>query len=75
VTHYEDEAVGVMTKNADGVPWVSTVSLRPLIRYGQNPPDREQEQRLHERAHHGCFIANSVKTRIVVDQRRNGEGA
>jgi organic hydroperoxide reductase OsmC/OhrA len=75
VTHYEDEAVGVMTKNADGVPWVSAVTLRPLIRYARNPPDAEQEQRLHERAHHGCFIANSVKTQIVVEQRRQAERA
>lgn len=70
VTHYQDDAVGVMAKNAEGVPWVSAVTLRPLIRYGQNTPDAELEQQLHERAHHECFIANSVKTQIVVEQRR-----
>jgi organic hydroperoxide reductase OsmC/OhrA len=31
VDSYEDEAVGVMTKNEKGVPWVSSVELRPKI--------------------------------------------
>ena len=33
VSSYEDEAVGVMTKNERGVPWVSTVTLHPRITY------------------------------------------
>ena len=28
---YEDEALGVMTKNERGVPWVSKIALRPRI--------------------------------------------
>src|SRR5205814_3542946 len=28
---YEDEAVGVMTKNERGVPWISAVTLHPCI--------------------------------------------
>jgi organic hydroperoxide reductase OsmC/OhrA len=70
VTRYEDEAVGVMTKNEHGVPWVSTVTLRPRIQYGKSAPDPEHEKRLHERAHHECFISNSVKTNIVVEDAR-----
>src|SRR5262245_3848694 len=33
ITSYEDEAVGTMTKNERGVPWVSSVVLRPRIAY------------------------------------------
>src|SRR5712691_7188478 len=31
VESYEDEAVGVMTKNDKGVPWISAVTLKPRI--------------------------------------------
>jgi len=67
VESYEDEAVGHMTKNAEGVPWMSTVVLHPKIRYrGDKRPSREDELRLHEGAHHDCFISQSVKTEITV---------
>src|SRR5213595_918613 len=33
VASYEDEAVGVMTKNERGIPWVSSVVLHPRIVY------------------------------------------
>ncbi len=63
---YQDEAVGTMTKNEHGVPWVSAVVLRPHIGYEGTSPTAEQEAALHDAAHHGCFIANSVKTTITV---------
>jgi organic hydroperoxide reductase OsmC/OhrA len=34
VDSYEDEAVGVLTKNEHGVPWVSAVTPSPRISYG-----------------------------------------
>jgi organic hydroperoxide reductase OsmC/OhrA len=65
---YEDQAVGVMTKNERGVPWVSRVTLRPRITWsGEKQPDAADLDRLHYRAHEQCFIANSVKTEIVVE--------
>ena len=64
---YEDEAVGVMTKNERGVPWVSTVTLRPRLAWsGDKQPTPAVLERLHHAAHEQCFIANSVKTEIVV---------
>ena len=67
VTRYRDEAVGVMTKNAEGVAWVSRVTLAPQISYaGEKQPTADDVARLHHAAHHDCFIANSVKTEIVV---------
>ena len=68
VDSYEDEAVGVMTKNERGAThWVSLVTLHPKIVYGgaKRPTDAEEEQ-LHHEAHEQCFIANSVKTEISV---------
>jgi organic hydroperoxide reductase OsmC/OhrA len=67
IDRYEDQAVGLMTKGANGVPWVSTITLRPKIVYGgDKKPTAEQEKRLHHDAHEKCFIANSVKSEIKV---------
>jgi organic hydroperoxide reductase OsmC/OhrA len=67
VSAYEDQAVGVMTKNERGRAWVSSVVLRPRIAYrGERIPSPEEEGRLHHHAHEQCFIANSVKTEITV---------
>ena len=66
VESYTDDAVGAMTKNERGVAWVSSTVLTPVIRYAGTAPTREQEDSLHEEAHHICFIANSVKTEITV---------
>lgn len=64
---YEDEAVGIMTKNEKGVPWVSRVTLNPQIVYaGAKSPSTEDLARLHHKAHEQCFIANSIKTEVVV---------
>jgi organic hydroperoxide reductase OsmC/OhrA len=67
VDSYEDEAVGSMTKNEKGVPWISLVTLRPRISYsGEKLPTPADEEHLHHLAHEQCFIANSIKTEVVV---------
>jgi len=63
---YEDRAVGTMTKNERGVPWVSAVVLDPRIEWQGTPPTAEVLAELHHHAHEGCFIACSVKTDISV---------
>jgi organic hydroperoxide reductase OsmC/OhrA len=67
VASYRDDAVGVMTKTPAGVAWVSRVTLSPKITYaGDRQPGAEELAKLHHAAHEGCYIANSVKTEIVV---------
>jgi organic hydroperoxide reductase OsmC/OhrA len=67
VDSYRDEAVGVMTKNEKGVPWVSSVTLHPQIAYsGEKLPTPADEEHLHHLAHEQCFIANSIKTSVTV---------
>ncbi len=69
IASYEDDAVGTMTKNERGVPWVSTIVLRPKLVYvGDKRPSAADEDRLHDLAHEQCFIANSVKTVITVEK-------
>ena len=67
VAAYHDEATGAMAKNERGVPWVSAVTLHPVITYaGEKRPSAEEEARLHHVAHEQCYIANSVKTEVTV---------
>ncbi len=70
IDSYEDEAVGTMTKNEKGVPWVSLVTLNPKIIYsGDKLPAPADEQQLHHLAHEQCYIANSVKTEVTVQPK------
>lgn len=67
IESYRDNAVGLMEKNEAGKMWVSLVTLRPRIAYDGVAPDRAAEEDLHHRAHEECFIANSVKTKVVTE--------
>ena len=68
VESYDDEAIGHMTKNEKGVPWVSSVALHPKIVYGGDKrPTADEEKHLHHEAHEQCFIAQSVKTAVTVE--------
>ena len=68
VDSYFDEAVGIMEKNDDGRQAVTRVTLRPRIEFaGERQPDRSQLDALHHDAHKACFIANSVRTVIHVE--------
>jgi organic hydroperoxide reductase OsmC/OhrA len=62
VDRYVDEAVGVLDKT-----WMSRVTLRPKVTYHGQGPSREEERALHHAAHEKCFIANSVKTEVVIE--------
>ena len=64
---YADDAVGEMTKNERGKLWVSKVTLSPKITFtGDKRPSPEQLDELHHLAHEECYIANSVKSEVVV---------
>lgn len=66
VKSYHDEAVGHMTKNEKGVPWVSSIVLNPKIVYGEKVPNPSEEEELHHEAHEQCFIAQSIKSEMMV---------
>ena len=62
VERYMDEAVGVLDKT-----WVSKVVLKPVVTFSGKKPTKEEHEALHHRAHEKCFIANSVKTEVIVE--------
>jgi organic hydroperoxide reductase OsmC/OhrA len=65
VDDYQDEAAGVMGKNAAGRNAMVRATLRPRVSFsGERRPSREDILRLHHRAHEECYIANSVTTDV-----------
>ena len=62
VETYVDEAVGVLDRT-----WMSRVTLRPSVAFSGRRPTEEEHKALHHRAHEKCFIANSVKTEVIVE--------
>jgi len=68
VASYADEAVGTVSKSPEGFQWVSTIRLRPRVTFsGEKQLNRETLVRLHDKAHKGCFIANSIKSEFVLE--------
>ena len=68
VEDYRDDAVGKMGKNSEGRIAVTSVTLRPVIKWmGQTQPDNTVVEELHHAAHEQCFIANSVKTDVRIE--------
>jgi organic hydroperoxide reductase OsmC/OhrA len=67
---YHDEAVGVLEKNAQGQLAITRVTLRPQIVWSPGiTVSADDLAKLHHDAHAGCFIANSVKTEVIVEPR------
>jgi organic hydroperoxide reductase OsmC/OhrA len=71
VESYTDQAVGYLEENEAGRLAMTRVTLRPAIQFsGAMLPTPAELGALHDDAHRQCFIANSVKTKVVVE----GEG-
>lgn len=64
---YEDDAEGVLKAITKHRLAITRIVLRPRITFGGERPDDRTLQSMHERAHENCFIANSLKTEIVVE--------
>ncbi|OCH70100.1 OsmC family protein [Vibrio splendidus] len=70
IDSYVDDAIGVLEEDESGRSSVTKVTLRPDIVFSGNKiPTAKQLEKLHHLAHKNCFIANSVKTEIVVEMR------
>jgi organic hydroperoxide reductase OsmC/OhrA len=68
VMDYQDNAMGILVPNSAGKLWISKVILRPIIQFS---PDQQPEKtvlnRLHSMAHKNCFLANSIKSEIIIE--------
>src|SRR5580765_3259515 len=66
VESYEDNAVGEMTKNEQGKEWISKITLDPQIVWDEKKPTAEELAEMHHTAHEYCYIANSIKSEVVI---------
>jgi organic hydroperoxide reductase OsmC/OhrA len=64
VLEYSDDAEGTMDE-AEQPMWIQRIVLRPRIVVAAGTSE-ERVRKLVDSAHHGCFVANSLKTEIVV---------
>ena len=68
VDSYLDNTVGIMEKGEDGKTSMTKVTLRPNVQFSDDKnPTIEQLEKMHHQAHEQCFLANSVKTEIIVE--------
>jgi len=68
VASYRDEAEGTLAAGPDGRQMMTRVVLRPRIEFtGDRRPTPAQLAELHEKTHEACFIANSVKSEVVIE--------
>jgi organic hydroperoxide reductase OsmC/OhrA len=67
VASYSDAAVGEMGRIGPGRMAVTRIVLRPEIAFAGPAPAADALEKLHEQAHERCFIANSLKTEIIVE--------
>jgi organic hydroperoxide reductase OsmC/OhrA len=65
VHDYSDHAEGTMQEEADGGGAFVRVTLKPRVTIAQGG-DRAKALALHEKAHHLCFIARSVRFPVDV---------
>jgi len=67
VLSYRDEAEGVMGKDDRGRISITRIVLRPEIAFAGRQPGSEELSALHHEAHEKCFIANTLRSEVVVE--------
>jgi organic hydroperoxide reductase OsmC/OhrA len=67
VIEYEDEAEGEMPEDDPPVR-ITKIVLRPRIVVREGPSE-ERIMKLVHQAHENCYIANSLKTEVLVEPR------
>ena len=68
VESYADDAEGTLAEGPSGKQMMTRVVLRPKVVFSPTRlPTPQELEALHHEAHEECFIANSVKTEIVIE--------
>ncbi|NIP31843.1 MAG: OsmC family peroxiredoxin [Candidatus Dadabacteria bacterium] len=68
VSEYHDKPVGYLEKDENGKHSMTRVILNPKIIFHttSKTPLPEEITKIHDKSHNHCFIANSVKTEILI---------
>ncbi|MBQ5949144.1 OsmC family protein [Massilia sp. ST3] len=68
IDSYEDQAAGRLDKDADGRAALVRIALRPRIAFAGQQPDAEEIAHIHHLAHEQCYVANSLRCPVVVEE-------
>lgn len=69
VEKYTDHATGFMEKDDHGKNFIKKVILAPDIHFSESAQPSENEiSDIHHESHEQCFIANSVKSEVVIQK-------
>ena len=64
----DDRAVAVLGKTQDGRTKVAAITLHPVTEFErEHEIPREELERMHERAHRYCFVANALSCEMRVE--------
>jgi organic hydroperoxide reductase OsmC/OhrA len=67
IDQYIDNPIGIMEKDGNAEISITKVTLRPQVTFsGDKQPTLEKLEKMHHQSHDQCFIANSVKTEVVI---------
>jgi len=62
-----DMAEGVMAKLPDDQSWINEINLKPRVKFNVRQHVKPSAiTHFHEMAHHDCFIAQSIKTKVTI---------
>jgi len=68
IDEYRDAVSATMSKNEAGKVWISRIVLHPEITFsGDKRPTATDIADLHHKSHAECFIANTVRSEVVID--------
>ena len=67
VLSYKDKAIAYLGKNSQGQMSVTKITLQPKIIFSDGfAPETEEMEKMQDRAHRYCFIANSLSEEVEV---------
>jgi organic hydroperoxide reductase OsmC/OhrA len=73
VASYTDKAIGEMGREPSGKEWIKRVTLRPEVVFdGDKRPTEADVREMHHQSHEACYIANSVRSEILIEGTANG---
>ncbi|MGB0893858.1 MAG: OsmC family protein [Parashewanella sp.] len=66
VAHYEDNAHATLGRLESGKLAVTEITLNPKVIFDDVEVTDEILQKIHNKAHDNCFIANSISTNVII---------
>ena len=67
---YTENTEGFLEKDSSGKMVMNRIILRPQIVFsGSHKPTPNELAALHEQALKSCFIANSIKSAVIIEQQ------